>query len=165
MKSPDDHTVTRTALALLSELKSTADETLGYYALPESELDLTYGPGKWSIRYLLHHLADAEVVLHERIKRVVSEPAPRVLLEFLQDDWARALDYQSVPLDISRDVYRATRRSIIHLAERYYDSHGHIEWVHSAMGRRTLGEEFDKVASHNARHLEQIRTALAARTP
>jgi hypothetical protein len=146
--------------ALLSQLRSTADETLRYFSLSDRELELAYGPGKWSIRYVLHHLADAEVVLHERIKRVVSEPAPRMLLEFLQEDWARALEYQSVPLDISRDVYRATRRSIIHLAERYYESHGHVEWVHSAMGRRTLAEEFDKVASHNAKHLGQIRAAL-----
>jgi len=36
-----------------------------------------------------------------------------------------------------------------------------LEFVHSVTGVRTLKDEFDKVASHNAHHLNQIRTALA----
>jgi hypothetical protein len=32
--------------------------------------------------------------------------------------------------------------------------------VHSVTGVRTLKDEFDKVASHNQHHLDQIRRAL-----
>ncbi len=35
-----------------------------------------------------------------------------------------------------------------------------LEFVHSVAGVRTLKDEFDKVASHNEHHLEQIRLAL-----
>ena len=41
-------------------LEATRDETLPLFALGDTDLERTYGPGKWSVRYLLHHIADAE---------------------------------------------------------------------------------------------------------
>jgi hypothetical protein len=40
---------------------------------------------------------------------------------------------------------------------------GHLEFVHNVTGVRTLRDEFDKVAAHNAHHLTQIRAALSRR--
>ena len=149
-----------TAAELVGQLETTRDETLGYFAVGEEVLDRTYGPGKWSIRYLLHHLADSETVLNERIRRVLAEP-PQTLMVFDQEAWARELDYSRLPLDISRDVYASVRRGIIHLARLRYESHGHLTFVHSTDGQRTLRQEFEKVATHNAKHLGHIRLALA----
>ena len=42
----------------------------------------------------------------------------------------------------------------------HYDSSGHPEFVYSETGIRTLKAEFDKIASHNEYHLEQIDLAL-----
>ena len=52
--------------------------------------------------------------------------------------------------------------AIIYYAELHYEGDGHLEFVHSVTGVRTLGDELDKVAAHNEHHLEQIRTALSA---
>jgi hypothetical protein len=52
------------------------------------------------------------------------------------------------------------RNSIIYYAGAHYESKGHLEFVHSVTGVRTLKDEFDKVASHNEHHLDQIRLAL-----
>ena len=146
-------------MQLIRELERTRDETLSYFSLGESDLARTYGPGKWSVRFLLHHLADSETVLFERIRRTLSEPRP-VLWVFDQDAWAQGLDYSQMPLDISRRVYEAVRSAIIYYAGQYYESKGHLEFVHSVTGVRTLKDELDKVASHNEHHLEQIRLAL-----
>jgi DinB superfamily len=149
---------------LLGELKRTRDETLGYCALDQPDLERTYAPGKWSVRFVLHHIFDSETVLFDRICRVLSQPRP-VLWVFDPDDWARGLDYAQRPLEISREVYQAARNAIIHYAGRYYEPKGHLEWVHSVTGVRTLKDEFDKVASHNEHHLAQIRVALEGRHP
>jgi len=146
-------------MQLIRELEKTRDETLRYFALDPRDLARTYGPGKWSVRFLLHHLADSETVLFDRIRRVLSEPR-QVLWVFDQDAWAQGLDYSQVPLDISRRVYESVRSAIIYYAGLYYDPKGHLEFVHSVTGVRTLKDEFDKVASHNEHHLEQIRLAL-----
>jgi hypothetical protein len=144
---------------IIQDLERTRDETLSYYTLGEADLQRSYGPGKWSVRYILHHLSDSETVLFDRIRRVLSEPR-QVLWVYDQDAWARGLDYSRVPLEISRGVYQAVRGAIIYYAGLYYQTKGHLEFVHSVTGVRTLKDEFDKVASHNEHHLAQIRLAL-----
>lgn len=146
-------------MLILEQLERTRDETLRCFLLPETALAKSYAPGKWSVRWILHHLCDAETVLYERIRRVLSEPR-QVLRAFDQDAWARRLDYEQRPLEISRDIYAAVRAGILHEARRHYESEGRPELVHSETGVRTLKEEFDKVAWHNEQHLQQIRRAL-----
>jgi len=147
-------------MPLIHDLEATRDETLKCFTLGEQDLARTYAPGKWSIRFILHHLADSETVLYDRIRRVLSEPR-QVLWVIDQDAWATGLDYSQVPLDLSRRVYESVRNAIIYYAGLHYDRHGHLEFVHSVTGVRTLKDELDKVASHNTHHLDQIRTALA----
>lgn len=149
---------------LMRELERTRDETLRCFALDAQSLARTYAPGKWSVRYVLHHLADSETVFFDRVRRVLSEPRP-VLWVMDQDAWAQGLDYSRVPLDIAHRVYEATRNAIIYYAGLHYESSGHLEWVHSVDGVRTLRDEFDKVAAHNEHHLRQIRAALSDQRP
>ena len=146
---------------LLHALDKTRDETLGYFDLGPDELSRSSGPGKWSVREILHHLADAETVMAERVRRILSE-GRRVLWAFDQEAWARGLDYPTMPLELSREIYRSTRAGTRYLAARHYLQDGHLEWVHSETGVRTLRDELDKVAAHNEHHLEQIRSALHA---
>jgi DinB family protein len=147
---------------LIRDLESTRDETLRYFSLDELDLMRTYGPGKWSVKFILLHLSDSETVLFDRIRRVLSEPR-QVLWVFDQDAWAKGLDYSQVPLDISRRVYESVRNAIIYYAGMHYERKGDLEFVHSVTGVRTLKDEFDKVASHNEHHLGQIRLALRGR--
>jgi hypothetical protein len=149
---------------IVDALNATRDETVQRFALGDPDLERTYGPGKWSVRYVLHHLADAETVLFERIRRVVSE-GRRVIWAFDPDAWAGALDYPSRPMTLSRDLYLAARAGVIHYASIHYDKNGHLEWIHSETGVRTLRDEFDKIAAHNASHLKQIALALAPAEP
>lgn len=148
-------------MRLIGDLETTRDETLRFFTLGAPDLARTYAPGKWSIRFILHHLADSETVLFERIRRVLSEPR-QVVWMFDQDAWAKGLDYSQVPLDLSRRVYESVRNAIIYYAGRDYETRGHLAFVHSVTGVRTLRDEFEKVASHNAHHLSQIRAALSS---
>ena len=146
-------------MQIIQSLEATRDETLEHFHLGEPELALSYAPGKWSIRFILHHLADAETVLFDRIRRVLSE-GRSVLWAFDQDAWAKKLGYTQRPLDLSRRIYESARDGIIYYARSNYSKNGQLEFVHSETGVRTLKDEFDKVAAHNEHHLEQIRTAL-----
>ena len=148
-------------MQLIEQLKATRDETLEFFSLGEDDLASTYGPGKWPVRFILTHLADSETVFLDRIHRILSEPRP-VIWVMDQDAWATGLEYARVPLALSRGVYQSVRDMIIHYAGAYYEERGHLEFVHSTAGVRTLKDEFDKVAAHNENHLRQIRTALAA---
>ena len=144
---------------VVSRLEAARERTLPYFALSEERLALCYAPGKWPVRWLLHHLADAETVLYDRIRRAISEPRP-VVWAFDQDRWATHLDYSGIPLETSQQIYSAVRGGVIYQARLNYATNGGREFVHSETGVRTLKDEFDKVAWHNEHHLEQIEQAL-----
>lgn len=145
---------------LIQELKNTQAQTLQYFELSATDLDKSYADGKWNNRQLLHHLADAETVLHERIKRTIAKP-DQVIWGFDQDAWASQLNYRKLPLRINKNIYIAVRQSILYLAQEYYESLGEQHYfVHSETGKRSLKDEFEKVARHNQHHLNQIESAL-----
>ena len=147
-------------MLLIRELERTRDETLKCFSLNDLDFARTYAPGKWSVSHILHHLSDSETVFFDRIRRVLSEPRP-VVWVMDQDAWAKGLDYSHVPLDISRHVYQSVRNAIIYYAGVHYERSGHLEFVHSVDGVRTLRDEFDNAAAHNEHHLSQIRSALS----
>lgn len=148
-------------MEIIDKLEATRARTLKHFDLGDEALDRTYGSGKWSVRFILHHLADAETVLYDRIRRTISEPT-QVLWAFNPDAWAAGLEYRTVPLDHSRRIYEAVRAGIIHQARMHYESKGHLPFIHSQTGVRTLKDEFDKVAAHNAHHLAHIDQALGS---
>ena len=129
---------------IVTLLTDTRLETAGFFDLPPQSLLKTYGEGKWNIQQILVHLADAESILHERIKRVIAEPK-QVIWAFDQNLWCTNLDYENYPLEISKSLYMASRQSIIYLATNYYIKSGDKEFIHSETGLRTLKDEFDKV--------------------
>ena len=149
-------------MELIKQLEDTRDRTLTYFDLRESDLDKTYGPGKWSVRYLLHHITDAETVLYDRIRRAIAEPK-QVVWAFRQDDWAEKLDYQNHPLALNKAIFSAVRAANIYLAQQFYSSLGNNEFVHSETGLRRLKDEMEKVAWHNEQHLLQIEQALGVK--
>ena len=146
-------------MGIIEELERTKTMTLKHFALPDEDLQKTYAPGKWSIRYVLHHLADAESILFYRIRRVISEPK-QVIWVYDQDAWAKKLDYSAVPLELAKGVYASSREGIIYYARLHYENSDKIKFVHSDEGSRTLKDEFDKVVWHNQQHVDTIEKAL-----
>jgi hypothetical protein len=144
---------------LAQQLEITKNQTTIYFGLSDIDLMKSYQPGKWTIKQILAHLADAEAVLMERFKRIIAEPK-QVLNAFQQDMWNNHLDYMAFPLNLSLDLFLACRNVNIHLVAKFYGAHSAREFIHSETGLRTLGMEMEKLATHNAHHLEQIRIAL-----
>jgi hypothetical protein len=149
-------------MKIVDDLITARDRTLAFYELPESDLYFKYREDSWCIKEILHHLADAETVLYERLRRPLAEPAP-VMWGFAQDAWCKALDYRNTPLDVNKSVYTTIRNAIIALVPRFYESHGHLTFNHSRMGLRTIKDEFEKVVWHNNDHLAQIEQCLKLR--
>src|SRR5215471_21299441 len=56
------------------------------------EEDFVTAPGKWSIRQIIAHLADTELLLATRLRFVIAQDNP-TLVAAAQEDWARNLDY------------------------------------------------------------------------
>ena len=145
---------------LLSLLQSTRMETLSYFELPEEQIAKNYGERKWSVKEILHHLTDTEMMLLERIKRVIATPAKQVVWAVNPDTWNHAFNYANEPLTGKKEVYNLVRDINYRLTDQYYDAYKQKEFVHSETGLRTLADEFTKVALHNQNHNDHIKLAL-----
>lgn len=74
----------------LEVIGSTAGELRSVLGrLTEEQVNRAPAPGKWSIREILCHLADCEIVFAYRIRQTVAEPHHR-MQPFDQDIWSQA---------------------------------------------------------------------------
>ena len=125
------------------------------------EEDFTPAPGKWSIRQIIAHLADAELVGAHRMRQVIAENNP-TLVAFDQDAWAQNLDYARRKPKQSLETFRRVRAEnyelLKDLPESAYERTGnHTE--NGPMTLRRLLEGFANHAESHARQLQQIRDA------
>ncbi len=146
-------------MSVVHRLQAMLDETLVYFDLDDQDLARRYGPDKWTVAYVLHHLADVEAMELERVHRILTESRPTVQT-IDADVWARELGYDRRPIAPSRALFAAGRAAVIQYATMFLESRGEAQFVHSQHGPMTLRQQFEKIASHNAKHVGHIRAAL-----
>src|SRR5215831_7669320 len=72
------------------------------------EEDFAPAPGKWSVRQIVAHLADVELVAAHRFRQVLAEDNP-TLIAMDQDKWAANLDYARRKPKQSLETFRRMR--------------------------------------------------------
>src|ERR1017187_9433333 len=72
------------------------------------EEDFASAPGKWSVRQIVAHVADAELVSAHRLRQVMAEEHP-TLIAYDQDAWTANLDYARRKPKASLETFRRIR--------------------------------------------------------
>ena len=139
----------------------------GYAAIAEAllkatdeELDGRPGPGKWSAREIVHHLADSEMTAAIRLRRLLAEDRPEIK-GYDQDEYAKRLHYDR-PHEISLEVFKYVRDSTAELLERMSPADWQREGTHSEVGRYTPETWLKIYSEHAHKHALQIRAARDA---
>jgi hypothetical protein len=120
------------------------------------ETDFSLAPGKWSIRQLIAHLADAELVGAQRFRQVIAEDNPP-LGAFDQDAWARNLDYARKQPKQSLESFRRVRAENYELLKSLPESAFERTGVHSERGPLTLRQLLEGYAEHAESHARQMQ--------
>lgn len=117
-------------------------------------------PGKWSIREIISHLADTEMVMCCRARWIAFEEHP-TLVPFDQEKWAagRAREEETLAETLAR--FRLLRRSQISLFRRASPRDLRRTGFHPERGIVTLRVQLETLAGHDLNHLEQIRRLAA----
>src|SRR5438067_2519634 len=128
------------------------------------EIDFSPAPGKWTIRQIMAHVADAELVGAHRLRLVIAEENP-TLTAFDQDAWVRNLDYARRKPKQSLETFRRIRAENYDLlkglpAEAFDRAGTHTE--NGAVTLRSLVEGYAHHAENHARQLQEIRQAYKA---
>jgi hypothetical protein len=111
--------------------------------------------GKWSIKEVLAHLADGEVVLGARMRMVASMERP-VLVGYDQDAFVRELRYDDVEPEQLLENFAAVRAINVAMLERLPDEVLARVGVHSERGDESLATMVFMYAGHDRLHEEQI---------
>ena len=120
------------------------------------EEDFTIAPGKWSVRQIVAHLADAELVAAHRFRQIVAEDNP-TLVAFDQDAWTRNLDYARRKPKQSLETFRRIRAENYELLKALPESAFERAGNHTEAGRMTLGDLVERIAAHAESHARQLQ--------
>jgi len=131
------------------------------------EEDFARGPGKWSIRQIVAHVADAELVGAQRMRQVIAEENP-LIAAYDQDAWARNLDYARRKPKQSLETFRRIRAENYELLKALPEAAFERAGNHTERGKRTLREMVEGLAGHaesHARQVQEIREAYKRKKP
>jgi hypothetical protein len=78
-------------------------------ALSKAQLDTPYREGGWTMRQVVHHLADSHMNGYLRMRRAVTEDNPEICA-YDQDAWAELDDTRSALIDISLPLLDALHK-------------------------------------------------------
>ena len=128
--------------------------------LGAAQLELTYRPGSFTARQLIHHIADSHELGFMRFRWGLTEQAPTVL-PMNQDAWAALADY-ALPPAVSLPLHLAVNaRWVAVLGDTDPDAMQR-GIVHPQEGRMTLWRLLAKHEWHVRHHTAQLRLALGA---
>lgn len=124
---------------MLRELPDCLSEAVN--GLDDAQLDMAYREGGWTVRQVVHHVADSHLNSYVRFKLALTESEP-VIKPYDEGAWARLPDSQ-MPVDISLTLIWAL----------------HARWV--ALLESMTEKDFQKKFSHPERGVQDLATALA----
>ena len=127
----------------------------------DAALDRRAGPGSWSAREIVHHLADSEMTSAIRLRRLLAEDNPTIV-GYDQDAFARRLHYDR-PIASSLEAFRWARISTAEILDSLSDAEWSRSGTHSESGPYSVGRWLEIYAEHAHKHAGQIRRARAAR--
>jgi DinB superfamily len=125
--------------------------------------ELDFKPdGKWSIRQIVCHLADAEAVMAMRFRQIIAEENP-TMVAWDQNAWAAGLDYEKRKISQVIEIFRVLRVACNYellkdLPEETFARTG----THTERGSVSLLQLVTVAAEHAEHHAMQLRGVRAA---
>jgi len=122
--------------------------------LSESQLDTPYRPGGWTVRQVVHHLADSHIHAYIRLKWALAEDAPTIK-PYDERVWAELPD-SAMDVEVSLGILDGVHARWVTLY-RSMDEHQFArEFTHQERGRLTLDYHLHIYAWHSRHHLAHV---------
>ena len=145
------------------ELQSKAPKRLRHLieGLSTKEMEWRAAPGKWSIKQVLAHLADGEVVNGARLRYVASMDRPTIV-GYDQDAFVANLCVDQLSAEEHLDAFHTMRALNVALLTRLPKESFARVGMHSERGEESLGHMVFLYAGHDVVHERQIASILRA---
>ncbi len=149
----------------LNVLRSTPEAVRNVVAgLTEREVSQPEAAGKWSIRQVVRHLADSDLVWGYRVRMVLAQDRP-TLTGYDQDRWAERLGYDHAPVEAALEEFRVLRGSNLRLIAEASPSDLERVGVHAERGEESVAHMIRLYAGHDLLHVAQLARIRQAIRP
>jgi uncharacterized damage-inducible protein DinB len=127
--------------------------------LNDVQLDTPYREGGWTVRQLVHHIADSHMNSYVRFKLALTEEWPTIK-PYDEAAWAKLPD-SSRPIEPSLELITALHERWVDLLEAMTDDDFSKGFSHPERGRMDLGTTlalYDWHSRHHTAHITALRT-------
>ena len=145
-----DHDALTTLERLVRSLKALLVE------LEPVDLDAPESEGRWSIRDVIEHFTDGDVVLAYRTRMILAHDDPPIQ-GYDQELWVNALRRSRGTLEESLEELACVRRRNVRLFRSLNSRELERSGWHDERGAESLDRLMRVYAGHDRRHLRQIR--------
>lgn len=128
--------------------------------LTDEQLDTEYRPGGWTVRQVVHHVADSHINSICRFKLALTEDNPTIR-PYFEDRWARAEDYK-LPIQVSLDILQGIHLRWMTLLNSFSEEDFQRPLIHPDSGQWTVEQFLALYAWHSRHHTAHI-TSLRER--
>jgi uncharacterized damage-inducible protein DinB len=126
--------------------------------LSDEQLDTPYRPEGWTLRQVVHHLADSHINAYTRFKLALTEIEP-VIKTYDQELWAETFESKKAKIDFSLDLLDAVHRKWNELLRSLDESDLRKSYFHPETGGLvTLMEALSHYDWHGRHHIAHITT-------
>jgi hypothetical protein len=123
--------------------------------LVDSQLDTPYRAGGWTVRQVVHHLADSHLNAYIRARLILTEANP-TLKPYDQNSWARLPDAASAPIAPSVAILDGVHDRLVRLFEGCAEGDWGRPAQHPESGAMTLEKILVIYSAHGRAHVGQI---------
>jgi hypothetical protein len=127
----------------------------------DAQLDTPYRPGGWTVRQVVHHVADSHMNAYVRMKFALTEDAPAIKA-YDEAKWAELPEAKGGPVDMSVGLLEALHRRWMMFLRGLNDADFSRAYVHPELGKVSLNEALALYAWHCRHHTGHIKLGLRA---
>jgi hypothetical protein len=127
--------------------------------LSDAQLDTPYREGGWTVRQVVHHLADSHANAYIRFKLALTEDWPTIK-PYDEAAWANLADGRLLPIDVSLALIAALHSRWVALLESLSEEDFKRGYNHPERGRQDLGTAlalYDWHSRHHTAHIGSLR--------
>lgn len=128
---------------------------------PDAKLDTPYRPDGWTVRQLVHHVADSHMNAYVRVRLALTEDWPTIV-PYDEALWAKLADASTAPVAVSLELLQALHIRWVQLWRSLDREQWERGYLHPQNGRTTLEQTLMIYDWHGRHHVAHV-TGLAAR--
>lgn len=130
--------------------------------LTDQQLETPYRPGGWTVRQLVHHVADSHMNAYTRVRLALTEDSPTIFA-YEENRWAELEDARAEPVSTSLDLLKALHVRWVRLFSSLDEQDWKRSYMHPANGPQSIEQAailYDWHGRHHTAHVTQLSARM-----